>query len=68
MTLREYLQSTTQIELSRRLGVTQGLVHQWLVGKTKITPRRAIEIEAATGGKVTKRESCPDFPWDEAAA
>ena len=70
MELSEYLSQPekTQTELARQLDVSQGLIHQWITKKTKITPTRAIEIERATGGVVTKRTLCPDFPWDEAAA
>jgi len=61
MKLKVYLkQHDTQVGLAEKLGVTQGLVHQWLRGLTRITAERAIEIERATGGKVTREELRPD--------
>lgn len=61
MTLSDYLQDTTQTAFAEMLGVTQGLVHQWLNGDTKITAERAREIEIKTGGKVTRMELRPDL-------
>lgn len=61
MDLKTYLQKTTQTDLAHRLGVTQGLVHQWVTGKTRITAERAIEIEKATDGQVTRQELRPEI-------
>ena len=63
MDLRTYLESTgtTQATLAATLGVTQGLVHQWVKGLTKITPERAKAIEEATGGTVKRHELRPDI-------
>lgn len=68
MTLEEYLRTTTQEAFAETLEVSQGLVHQWLnwlAGRkkhaTKITAERAVQIEAATDGKVTKAELRPDI-------
>jgi DNA-binding transcriptional regulator YdaS (Cro superfamily) len=61
MDLKTYLQQTTQTDLAHRLGVTQGLVHQWVTGKTRITAERAVEIEKATGGQVTRQELRPEL-------
>lgn len=70
MKLKQYLKKTgtTQRQFAVRMGVTQGLVNQWISGLTKVGPERALEIEKATAGMVTRRELCPQFPWDEAAA
>ena len=49
--LRGYLSSNgiTQQGFAELVGVSQGLVHQWLVGLTAINPEKAKEIEAKTG-------------------
>lgn len=69
MDLAKYLETTetTQQAFAVKVGVTQGLVWQWLSGKTRITAERAKEIEAATEGLVTRRELRPDV-FDEAPA
>jgi DNA-binding transcriptional regulator YdaS (Cro superfamily) len=67
MNLKTYLQANTQTDLARRLGVTQGLVHQWVTGKTRITGERAVEIEKATDCQVTRQELRPDL-FNQAAA
>lgn len=69
MNLAEYLEDTktSQDAFAEKLGVTQGLVWQWLSGRTRITPERAKQIELATGGAVSRRELRPDV-FDEAPA
>lgn len=42
------------------LGVSQGLVWQWLNGKTRITAERALDIEQKTSGSVSRYELRPD--------
>lgn len=71
MNLRTYLESNdiTQSAFAARLGVTQGLVWQWLEKRTTITAERAIQIEAATEGQVRRHDLRPDlYPRNEAAA
>jgi DNA-binding transcriptional regulator YdaS (Cro superfamily) len=60
MDLREYLESTTQKEFAERLGVTPGLISQWMVGRAPVPPERAMEIERLTRGMVTRLELRPD--------
>ncbi len=69
MTLIEYLRENqvTQAAFAARLGVTQGLVSQWLNGTTVITPERAKSIEDATEGAVRRHELRPDV-FDAPAA
>ncbi len=69
MQLHEYLErhEITQSEFARRLGVTQGLIWQWLNGYRRITAERVIPIEEATGGEVTRHELRPDI-YPRAAA
>jgi len=63
MKLSDYLKTTTQTEFAKRLGVTQGMVHQWAHGIRPISPQRCITIERATNGAVTCEELRPDFDW-----
>lgn len=60
MDLKTYLVANTQTDLARRLGVTQGLVHQWATGKTQVTAKRAVKIEEETQGAVTRKDLRPD--------
>lgn len=61
MDISTYLidESLTQQEFADQVGVTQGRVSQWLKGE-KIPAERCIQIEAATGGKVTRYDLRPD--------
>jgi DNA-binding transcriptional regulator YdaS (Cro superfamily) len=70
MDLSEYLSSKSQSqdEFAKQLGVTQGLVWQWLSARTRITAERALQIETETGGAVTRHELRPDIFGDPPAA
>lgn len=63
MDLRTYIEKLSggQTEFARKLGVSQGLVWQWLDGRTRVTAERAVEIETATAGEVTRQELRPDL-------
>lgn len=62
MDLRTYIERNGgQTDFAKRIEVTQGLVWQWLEGKTRITAERAIQIETATAGQVTRYELRPDL-------
>lgn len=67
MDLKTYLENNTQTDLARQLGVSQGLIHQWVTGKTRITGERAKQIELATMKKITRRELRPDLFGDDEA-
>lgn len=69
MNIPEYLEANglQQAEFARQLGVSPGLVWQWLNGETKVTAERAVQIEAATGGQVTREEIRPDLYCRDAA-
>lgn len=60
MTLKKYLESTTQAAFATKLGVSAGLVSQWVTGETRITAEKAVAIQEATGGAVKARELRPD--------
>lgn len=63
MQLLQFLKSEgiSQSEFARRLGVTQGLVWQWLDGRQRVTAENCVLIEAATAGAVTRAELRPDL-------
>ena len=61
MDLKTYLETTSQSELARSLGVTQGTISHWLNGRARIPAERVLGIELATGGKVTRHELRPDL-------
>jgi len=50
----------TKAELGRRLGVRASLINYWL-STDKVPAEQAIEIEAATGGAVTRKELRADI-------
>lgn len=62
MDIRAYLSKhgLSQEEFGKLIGVSQGLVWQWLEGRTRITAERAKEIDEKTGGEVSKHELRPD--------
>ncbi len=41
--------------------VSQGLIWQWISGKTRVTAERAIEIERVTKGGITRAQLRPDL-------
>lgn len=63
MELKHYLRKAgkTQQEFATDLGVSQGLVSQWINAVTEITPEMAVRIEQATEGKVTRYKLRPDI-------
>ena len=63
--INEYLKkhNKTQSEFAVLLGISQGLVHQWVIGKTRITVERAIQIEEITDKALTRHDLRPDIPW-----
>jgi DNA-binding transcriptional regulator YdaS (Cro superfamily) len=70
MTPEEALQKAKEVcgsatELSRRIGVTIQAISQWKVAP----PKRALEIERATDGQVTKEQLCPTmYPQENSEA
>lgn len=47
-----------QVPLAKLLGVTPGLVSQWVTGRGKVAARHCLAIETATG--VSRHELRPD--------
>lgn len=69
MRFATYVKNHGQSEFARRLGVSQGLVWQWVNGRTRITAERAVQIESVTAGEITRHDLRPDLypPQPEAA-
>jgi DNA-binding transcriptional regulator YdaS (Cro superfamily) len=63
MKLSDYLKTTTQSALAKQVGVSQGMVHQWVTGLRPVSPDKCILIERATNRAVTCEELLPDFDW-----
>jgi len=63
MDIPTYLEkhSLSQAEFGKRVGVTQGMVWQWLQGKRPVSPTSAIQIERATDGEIGRAELRPDL-------
>ena len=63
MLLDQYLEesSISQTEFARRVGVSQGMVWQWLNGRRRVAAENVLPIEEATGGAVTRHELRPDL-------
>ncbi|MGU7780503.1 YdaS family helix-turn-helix protein [Burkholderia sp. PU8-34] len=66
MNLSAYLteQKLTQAAFAGLLGVSQGLIYQWLTGRRPIAIDKCVAIERATVGAVTRRDLRPD-DWQE---
>ncbi|KVT91898.1 hypothetical protein WK59_03950 [Burkholderia ubonensis] len=72
MNLATYLlnRKVTQAAFAAQLGVSQGLVYQWLTGRRPIAADRCVVIERATQGAVSRRDLRPDdwhLIWPELA-
>lgn len=61
MDIATYLsdQKMSQSAFAGLLGVSQGLVYQWLTGRRPISAERCLSIERATNGAVTRRDLRP---------
>lgn len=71
MQLHDYLKSekVSQAKLARRVGVTQGMVWQWLRGVRRVSAEKVLALEEATFGKVSRYEIRPDlYPQPKAGA
>ncbi|CAG2126855.1 hypothetical protein LMG31506_00206 [Cupriavidus yeoncheonensis] len=65
MTLAEYLISTktSQAAFAKKLGVSQGLVYQWISGKRPVSAEQCPAIERLTNGAVTCEELNDKVDW-----
>ncbi|KVU22295.1 hypothetical protein WK65_18325 [Burkholderia ubonensis] len=62
MNLATYLSTRkiTQAAFAEQLGVSQGLIYQWLTGRRPVAADKCVAIERATCGAVTRRDLRPD--------
>ena len=56
----------SQKKAAEALYVSQPLVCQWIDGSRSMSPVTALIAEKKTGGKFTREQLCPDFPWEDA--
>jgi len=49
-----------QADAAKLVNVSQPCIHKWITGKSRPSPKTAVAIERATGGKVTRYQLCPD--------
>jgi DNA-binding transcriptional regulator YdaS (Cro superfamily) len=56
----------SQEQFAKQIGVSQGLVWQWLNGHTRITAEKAVEIEKKTKGEIKRHALRPDLFAKEA--
>lgn len=63
MDIKAYLEKhqLSQEQFAKQIGVSQGLVWQWIEGRTRITAERAVEIEKKTEGEITRHALRPDL-------
>ena len=63
MDIKTYLEKTqtTQSAFAKKLGVSQGLIHQWITGRTRVVAERCESIEVATNYLVTREDLRPDL-------
>lgn len=59
--LREYMKrhNLTQHEMADRIGASQAAISMWLLGTTKMSVKRAADIEKRTGGEITRQALLP---------
>lgn len=65
MDIKTYLEKTglSQEQFGKLVGVSQGLVWQWIEGRTGITLERVRQIVDATNGEITAHDLMPKtFP------
>ncbi|KHJ60183.1 transcriptional regulator [Burkholderia glumae] len=56
--------NTSQADFAKALGVSQGLVCQWIKKRRPVAADRCVAIERATDGAVTRRDLRPD-DWQD---
>ncbi|MBB4863328.1 DNA-binding transcriptional regulator YdaS (Cro superfamily) [Pseudomonas nitritireducens] len=58
----------SKADLARLLDVRAPTVSQWCSGLRPIPAARAVQIESLSGGRVSRADLCPDFPWQKMAS
>lgn len=59
MKLSEYLKENPRLGLSIDLGVSQGMISQWVNNTRPVAIERCVDIEIATKGQVTRKDLRP---------
>jgi DNA-binding transcriptional regulator YdaS (Cro superfamily) len=64
--ITSYLSSAgiTQLEFAKRIGVSQSMVYQMIVGIRPVSEKTCVRIETATNGAVSRRDLRPN-DWAE---
>ena len=60
-----YIVTHSEADLAKRIGVSKQSVNLWKLGHTRPSPQRALDIERATEGAVTRHDLYPDL-WPPA--
>jgi len=60
MTLPEYLETNSRAELASAVGVSLGMISQWVNKTRPVSTERCVAIENATNGQVTRKDLRPD--------
>ena len=60
MNLSEYLKNNSRVELASAVGVSLGMISQWVNKTRPVSTERCVAIENATNGKVTRKDLRPD--------
>ena len=63
MKISEYLKEhkISQGVFAQRVGVSQGMVSQWIFGHRKVSLERAVKIEEITRGQISAADLRPDI-------
>lgn len=56
MKLSEYLKKNSRVDLSTALGVSQGMISQWVNNTRPVAIERCVDIEIATKWQVTRKD------------
>lgn len=65
MNLSNFLheQNVSNIDFAKSIGVTTGMISQWLSGHRPISPEKCVLIMKKTNGMVTRQELRPNDYW-----
>ena len=63
MAIKAYIKrhGITQQAFADRVGVSQSAVQQWIIGRTRPTPKLARVIIRETGGEITAQKLFPEL-------
>ena len=63
MDIRGYLEKhhLSQAQFAEKVGVSQGMVWQWLNERTPVSAKQAVNIEDKTAGEIRREHLRPDI-------